>query len=177
PCRALPPRPAQPRAVFIGPRRSRLARRGRDSRRCPRADHGRCRDERGARLPDRATGQAATRLCPPPVGLSRTDAPIRYRRADVGRDPRRARRLPTLLLLAPGRALLRAGHHGLPVRRATQPRPPLPPGTARVALGALRGRAGRPASLGPGSRLLRASRPAAPRQPRLSRNRPQAPTT
>ncbi len=34
----------------------------------------------------------------------------------------------------------RPGHHRPPVRSAPRSRPPLPPGTARVALGAIRGR-------------------------------------
>ena len=70
-------------------------------------------------------------------------APLRHRGADRGDDPRRARRLPALLVLAPRRPLLRAGHHRAPVRPAPRPRAPLPPGAAGAALGAVRGRPGR----------------------------------
>ena len=79
-----------------------------------------------------------------------------------------------LLLLAPGRPLLRAGHHRLPVRPAPRARPPLPPGTASAALGAVRSRPSRTPPAQPGPRLLRPGRRAARRQPRLPRDRAQA---
>ena len=69
-------------------------------------------------------------------------APLRDRRADRGDDPRRARRLPALLVLAPGRPLQRPGHHRAPVRSAARARASLAPGAAGVALGAVRGRPG-----------------------------------
>ena len=47
---------------------------------------------------------------------------------------------PPVLLLPRRRPLLRPGHHRPPIRSAPRARPPLPPGTARVALGAVRGR-------------------------------------
>jgi hypothetical protein len=41
----------------------------------------------------------------PPARLQGADRPLRDRRADLGGDPRRARRLPPVLLLAPRRPL------------------------------------------------------------------------
>ena len=55
----------------------------------------------------------------------------------VGRDPRRARRLPPLHLLAPRGPLRRPGHHRLSVRSAPLARAPEPPRTANAALGAV----------------------------------------
>jgi transposase len=59
------------------------------------------------------------------------------RRADLGRDPRRARRLPAVLLLPVCGPLRRAGHHRARLRPPACGRPPLPPGTTSPALGAL----------------------------------------
>ena len=100
--------------------------------------------------------------------------PLRHRRADRGHDPGRARRRAALLLLAPRRALRRAGHHRPPVRPAPRRRASLPPGTAGAALGAVRGRPGRPPARQPRPRLLRPGRRASRRQPRLPRAGPQA---
>ena len=47
--------------------------------------------------------------------------PLRDRRADLGRDPRRARRLPPVQPLSVCRALRRAGHHRAPSDRRCAP--------------------------------------------------------
>ena len=65
-----------------------------------------------------------------------------------------ARRLPAVLLLASRGPLRRDGHHRSPVRPAPRARASLPPGATRVALGAVRGRPGRPASRLTRPRLL-----------------------
>jgi len=70
-------------------------------------------------------------------GLPRADGALRHRRADRGHNSRRARRRAPMLLLATRRPLRRPGHHRPPIRPAPRARAPLPPGPARVALGAL----------------------------------------
>ena len=82
------------------------------------------------------------------------DADLRRRGADRGHDPRRARRRPSLPELPGRRALRRPGHHRLSVRRSPRSRAPLPPRTARAALGAVRGRATRPVPRQPRPPLL-----------------------
>jgi transposase len=72
------------------------------------------------------------------------DGSLRDRGADGDHDPRRAGRLPAVLLLPAGRSLRRDGHHRARVRSASPARPPEPPGAAGAALGAVRGRPGRP---------------------------------
>ena len=49
--------------------------------------------------PDRAAGQGAARLRAPPAGMQGAARALRDRAADVGHDPRRARRPQPLLLL------------------------------------------------------------------------------
>ena len=71
------------------------------------------------------------------AGCKALMAPLRDRGADRGHDPRRARRLHPVLLLAPSGPLRRDGHHRPPVRPAPRARAPLPPGTAGAALGAV----------------------------------------
>ena len=71
------------------------------------------------------------------AGCKALMAPLRDRRADVGRDPRGARRLPPLHLLAPRRPVRRPGHHRVSVRSAPLARAPEPPRTANAALGAV----------------------------------------
>ena len=66
------------------------------------------------------------------------------------------------------RYVRRARHHRLRVRPQALPRPPVAPGPARAALGALRGRPGRTPPRLARPRLLRAGRPPPRRQPRLS---------
>ena len=78
----------------------------------------------------------------------------------VGHDPGRARRPQPLLLLHTSRPVLRPGHHRARLRPAPRARPPLPPGTASVALGAVRSRPVRP--------------PAKLARPRLLQRRPRS---
>ena len=87
--------------------------------------------------------------------------------AELG-DPRRFSFEPT------GGPLRRPGHHGPSVRPAPRARAPLTPRTARAALGALRSRPSRAPARQPRPRLLRPSRRAAGRQPRLPRPGAQA---
>ena len=84
------------------------------------------------------------------------------------------RRLPAVLLLAPGGPLRRDGHHRASIRSASQPWASFPPRPARFAMGALRGSASRSPPDQPGSRLLRPGRRATRRQPRMRRDHAQA---
>ena len=84
---------------------------------------------------------------------------------NVRRDPRRTRRLPPVLLLAPRRPLRRPGHHRVSVRSAPLARAPEPARPSHVALGAVRGRRrrqplrlARPRLLPPSRRPARAKR-------------------
>ena len=70
-------------------------------------------------------------------GCRALDGPLRDRGADLGRDPRRARRLPPVLLLPVCRALRRLGHHRARLRPPARAWAPLPPGTTGPALGAV----------------------------------------
>ncbi len=97
----------------------------------------------------------------------------RNRAANVGHDPGRARRPEPLLLLHTSRPVLRAGHHRARLRPAPRARPPLPPGTASVALGAVRSRPMRPPAKLTRPRLLPAGGGAARWQPRLPVDRAQ----
>ena len=72
-----------------------------------------------------------------------------------------------------GSALSELGHHRARLRPAPRARPPLPPGTASVALGAVRSRPVRPAAKLTRPRLLRPGRGAARWQPRLPVDRAQ----
>ena len=112
-------------------------------------------------------------LRPPPAGLQGAASPLRNRAADVGHDPGGARRPQPLLLLHTSRPVLRPGHHRARLRSAPRARPPLPPGTASVALGAVRSRPVRPAAKLTRPRLLRPGRGAARWQPRLPVDRAQ----
>ena len=94
----------------------------------------------------RADREGAARVRASPGRVQGADGPLRDRGADRGHDPRRAGRLHAVLILAPSGPLRRAGRHRVSVRSASRARAPLPPGTARFALGAVRGRAGRPAA-------------------------------
>ena len=138
-----------------------------------RAGDGGAGDDRRARAPARAARQAAAHLRPPPAGLQGAASPLRNRAANVGHDPGRARRPEPLLLLHTSRPVLRAGHHRAHLRSAPRARPPLPPGTASVALGAVRSRPMRPAAKLTRPRLLRPGRGAARWQPRLPVDRAQ----
>ncbi len=84
------------------------------------------------------------------------------------------RRYAPLQFQPTSRPLRRPGHHRPSVRPAPLARTPLPPRTARTALGALRSRAGRAAAGQPRPGLLRPGRRATRRQPRLPRPRAQA---
>src|SRR5450755_2638248 len=138
-----------------------------------RAGYGGAGDDRRARAPARAAGQAAAHLRPPPARLQGAASPLRDRRADVGHDPGGARRPQPLLLLHTSRPVLRPGHHRARLRPAPRARPPLPPGTASVALGAVRSRPVRPTAKLTRPRLLRPGRGAARWQPRLPVDRAQ----
>ena len=75
------------------------------------------------------------------------------------------------------RPVLRPGHHRARLRPATRARPPVPPGTTRVALGAVRSRPMRPAAKLARPRLLPGSGQAAGWQPRLPSRRVQTTQT
>ena len=102
---------------------------------------------------------------------------LRDRRAVRGHDPRRARRLPTVLQQPRRGPLRRDGHHRVPVRSPPRTGTPLPTRTARTALGAVRGRPRRAPARLTGPRLLPAGSRAPGRQPRLPGACAQAPQT
>ena len=143
------------------PRRTDMAGRAAVARMRARAGHGRAGDDRRARAPARAAGQGAAQLRPPTARLQGAAATLRDRAADRRHDPGRARRPPPLLLLPRIRPVLRPGHHRARLRPATRARPPVPPGTTRVALGAVRSRPMRPAAKLARPRLLPGSGQAA----------------
>ena len=90
-----------------------------------RADHDRAGDDRRARRELVPLDQRAARLRAPPARLPGADAPLRDRAADVGHDPRRARRRAPLL--AP-----RARPSATPAwtSPSTNPTPAAPPATS-----------------------------------------------
>ena len=93
--------------------------------------------------------------------------PLRNRPAGRGHDPRRARRLPTVLLLARGRPLRRDRHHRVRIRPTTRARTAIAPRTAGASLGAVRGRPMRATTQLARPPLLPRHRTAPRRQPRL----------
>ena len=87
----------------------------------------------------------AAGLCAPPDGLPGADQGLlRDRRADRRHRGGRARRLPAVCQQPRRGPLQRPGHHRLSIRPSSRPWTPIPAGAAGAALGAVRGRAGRP---------------------------------